>query len=68
VDFLYVEQFVASPASPKRWRQPTDKETRAALLLAVWALAILVFFSFSTRQEYYVLPSLPALALLCDCG
>jgi hypothetical protein len=32
--------------------------------LFVWASAILVFFSFSTRQEYYVLPSLPALALL----
>jgi 4-amino-4-deoxy-L-arabinose transferase-like glycosyltransferase len=23
-----------------------------------------MFFSFSTRQEYYVLPALPALALL----
>ncbi len=37
---------------------------RANLLFAIWALVILVFFSFSTRQEYYVLPAVPALALL----
>jgi hypothetical protein len=30
----------------------------------VWAAVILAFFSFSTRQEYYVAPALPALALL----
>jgi len=34
------------------------------LLLACWAGVILLFFSFSTRQEYYVAPALPALALL----
>lgn len=34
------------------------------LLLFSWAAVILVFFSFSTRQEYYVAPALPALALL----
>lgn len=34
------------------------------LLLGIWAAVPLVFFSFSTRQEYYVLPSLPALVLL----
>ena len=34
------------------------------LLYAVWAAVILVFFSFSTRQEYYAIPALPALALL----
>lgn len=33
--------------------------------MAVWAAFVLVFFSFSTRQEYYVLPALPALAVLC---
>jgi hypothetical protein len=41
-----------------------SREERIKLLLIIWALAILVFFSFSTRQEYYVLPALPALALL----
>ncbi len=34
------------------------------LLLGLWAAIPLLFFSLSTRQEYYVLPSLPALILL----
>ena len=34
------------------------------LLLGIWAGTVLLFFSFSTRQEYYVLPALPALILL----
>jgi 4-amino-4-deoxy-L-arabinose transferase-like glycosyltransferase len=34
------------------------------LLLGIWAAAPLLFFSLSTRQEYYVLPSLPPLILL----
>jgi 4-amino-4-deoxy-L-arabinose transferase-like glycosyltransferase len=36
----------------------------ANLLFFVWAAVILLFFSFSTRQEYYVAPALPAFALL----
>ncbi len=34
------------------------------LLLGLWAAIPMLFFSLSTRQEYYVLPSLPALILL----
>jgi 4-amino-4-deoxy-L-arabinose transferase-like glycosyltransferase len=34
------------------------------LLFILWAALPLIFFSLSTRQEYYVLPSLPAFALL----
>jgi 4-amino-4-deoxy-L-arabinose transferase-like glycosyltransferase len=54
---------------PRFWQRLTgrihwNREEKIALLLITWALAILVFFSFSTRQEYYVLPALPALALL----
>jgi len=52
------------PVRWKEWRGQLSDERRAALLLAIWALVILGFFSFSTRQEYYVLPALPALALL----
>ena len=63
--FFMLSSLRQVPLRPSHWRAGLDKETRAALLLAVWALAILIFFSFSTRQEYYVLPSLPALALLC---
>ncbi len=34
------------------------------LLFFVWAIVILLFFSFSTRQEYYLAPALPGIALL----
>ncbi len=37
---------------------------RGQLLLLVWAVLPLLFFSFSTRQEYYVLPALPPMILL----
>jgi 4-amino-4-deoxy-L-arabinose transferase-like glycosyltransferase len=32
--------------------------------LVLWALLVLVFFTVSSRQEYYSIPALPALALL----
>jgi hypothetical protein len=50
----------------RRWwrRAALDDADRARLLCFVWAAVPMVFFSFSTRQEYYVLPALPALALL----
>ncbi len=37
---------------------------RTNLLLLLWAAIPLLFFSLSTRQEYYVLPSLPPMILL----
>ena len=37
---------------------------RTEMLLLIWAALPLLFFCFSTRQEYYVLPSLPPLILL----
>jgi 4-amino-4-deoxy-L-arabinose transferase-like glycosyltransferase len=50
----------------RRWWRgtPLDETERARLLLLCWAAVPMVFFSFSTRQEYYVLPAMPALALL----
>jgi 4-amino-4-deoxy-L-arabinose transferase-like glycosyltransferase len=36
----------------------------AALSLLLWPGIILIFFTLSSRQEYYHLPALPALALL----
>lgn len=45
-------------------RDTLDPRGRANLLLMIWSGAILLFFSFSTRQEYYSLPALPGLALL----
>jgi 4-amino-4-deoxy-L-arabinose transferase-like glycosyltransferase len=39
-------------------------ENEAALSLLLWAALVLGFFTLSSRQEYYNLPALPALALL----
>lgn len=52
---------------PHRWREirsVLSQRQRTMLLCAIWAAVILLFFSFSTRQEYYAVPALPALALL----
>jgi len=52
---------------PVRWRElrgKLDRGQRASLLFALWALVIVGFFSFSTRQEYYTISGLPGLALL----
>jgi 4-amino-4-deoxy-L-arabinose transferase-like glycosyltransferase len=52
------------PRRFRRWQEGLDSRERANLFCAIWAGTIMLFFSFSTRQEYYSLPVLPALALL----
>jgi len=47
-----------------RTKDSRQSPQAAVLLFFVWAAVILLFFSFSTRQEYYLAPALPALALL----
>jgi 4-amino-4-deoxy-L-arabinose transferase-like glycosyltransferase len=49
-------------SSLRRVRLP--RHDQACNLLAIWAAFVMVFFSFSTRQEYYSLPALPPLALM----
>jgi 4-amino-4-deoxy-L-arabinose transferase-like glycosyltransferase len=44
--------------------KPVDRAGRMRLLALCWAAFILVFFTFSTTQEYYSMPVYPALALL----
>lgn len=49
----------------RAWRREVLREReQTLLLLGVWAAVVMGFFSFSTRQEYYCLPALPALVLL----
>jgi 4-amino-4-deoxy-L-arabinose transferase-like glycosyltransferase len=63
--FIYL--FPALKEIPRRvsaWRDQLDQRSRANLFFAIWAAVIMLFFSFSTRQEYYSLPALPPLALL----
>ena len=45
-------------------RRALDLRAQTRLLLGVWAAVVMLFFTFSTRQEYYCLPALPALILL----
>ncbi|MBI2818170.1 MAG: glycosyltransferase family 39 protein [Acidobacteria bacterium] len=41
-----------------------DRAGRVRLLALCWTLFVLLFFTFSTTQEYYSMPVYPALALL----
>ena len=52
---------------PKRlseWRSKMTREQSANLLFFLWIFVVLAFFSFSTRQEYYTIPVVPAISLL----
>jgi 4-amino-4-deoxy-L-arabinose transferase-like glycosyltransferase len=52
------------PTKLADFRDGLSAQQRATLVFALWPLLILLFFSFSSRQEYYVLPGLPGVALL----
>jgi 4-amino-4-deoxy-L-arabinose transferase-like glycosyltransferase len=52
------------PAVAKLSYRPVDRAGRTRLLALCWAGFVLVFFTFSTTQEYYSMPCYPALALL----
>jgi hypothetical protein len=52
------------PALFKLNYKPLDRAGKTRLLALCWTGFILVFFTFSTTQEYYSMPCYPALALL----
>jgi 4-amino-4-deoxy-L-arabinose transferase-like glycosyltransferase len=52
------------PAIAKLNFRPVDRAGKTRLLALCWTGFILVFFTFSTTQEYYSMPCYPALALL----
>jgi 4-amino-4-deoxy-L-arabinose transferase-like glycosyltransferase len=56
------------PAIAKLSFRPVDRAGRARLLALCWIGVILVFFTFSTTQEYYSMPAYPAMALLLGCA
>ncbi|HEY1271434.1 MAG TPA: glycosyltransferase family 39 protein [Terriglobales bacterium] len=58
------QAFRRVPARWREWHAALDRQQRASLLFSIWGLLIVVFFSFSTRQEYYTIPAVPAFALL----
>ena len=61
---FYIVGAIRQAPAIREWRSRLEERQRASLLFLIWALVVLVFFSFSTRQEYYTIPALPALALL----
>ncbi len=46
----------------------SDRATRVRLFALCWIGFLLLFFSFSSTQEYYSMPIYPALALLIGCA
>jgi len=52
------------PAIKQLSFKPVDRAGQTRLLSLCWTGFILVFFTFSTTQEYYSMPCYPALALL----
>ena len=52
------------PAATRLSYRPETRAGRVRLLVVCWAAFLLVFFTFSTTQEYYSVPIYPALALL----
>ena len=56
------------PAIAKLSYKPVDRAGQVRLLALCWTGFILVFFTFSTTQEYYSMGCYPALALLIGCA
>jgi 4-amino-4-deoxy-L-arabinose transferase-like glycosyltransferase len=52
------------PALAKLSFKPVDRAGQTRLLALCWTGFLLIFFTFSTTQEYYSMPCYPAIALL----
>ena len=53
----------------RQWRRNLDERGQGLVLLSVWALFILLFFSWTkSRMEYYSFSAWPAIAILLGLG
>jgi 4-amino-4-deoxy-L-arabinose transferase-like glycosyltransferase len=52
------------PATMQQSYSAASRASRARLMAVCWIGVVMVFFTFSTTQEYYSMPIYPALALL----
>lgn len=52
------------PAAAGLKYKPADRAGRTHCLALCWIAVVMVFFTFSTTQEYYSMPTYPAIALL----
>jgi 4-amino-4-deoxy-L-arabinose transferase-like glycosyltransferase len=48
--------------------RPVDRAGRARVMALCWIAVVMIFFTFSTTQEYYSMPIYPAVALLLGCA
>jgi len=56
------------PALVRLTFKPLDRAGKTRLLALCWIGFVMVFFTFSTTQEYYSMPIYPAVALLLSCA
>ncbi|HZS04140.1 MAG TPA: glycosyltransferase family 39 protein [Blastocatellia bacterium] len=56
--------YLLSLFSPANFKRTYREHQLGFVLLLAWGLTILLFFSLSSRLEYYTVPAFPALALL----
>jgi 4-amino-4-deoxy-L-arabinose transferase-like glycosyltransferase len=56
------------PAAARLSYKSAGRAGRTRLLALCWVGFLLLFFTFSTTQEYYSMPMYPALALLLGCA
>ncbi len=56
------------PAVFKAGYKPVDRESDIRFFTLCWIGFVMVFFTFSTTQEYYSMPIYPAVALLLGCA
>jgi 4-amino-4-deoxy-L-arabinose transferase-like glycosyltransferase len=61
---LAVRRLVADLRQSRRDHVPLDFRARTRLICILWASVTLLFFAFSTNQEYYTFPAYLALFLL----
>jgi 4-amino-4-deoxy-L-arabinose transferase-like glycosyltransferase len=61
---LALRRLIADMRQRRREHQPLDFRARTRWICILWALVTLIFFSFSTNQEYYTFPAYLALFLL----
>lgn len=67
VVWLFPWSFYAASTMGLNYRA-SDRAGRTRLMALCWIGVVLIFFTFSTTQEYYSLPTYPAFALLLGSG
>jgi Dolichyl-phosphate-mannose-protein mannosyltransferase len=55
---------MAAPGALRLNFKPTDRAGRVRLFALCWIGVVMLFFTFSTTQEYYSMPIYPAVAIL----